>query len=61
MSPKASLFLIVLAAVVIVGSMSVFVVDEREHALRFQFGEIVDASYEPGLHFKWPVIQNVVK
>jgi membrane protease subunit HflC len=41
--------------------MSVFVVDEREHALKFQLGEIVRADYEPGLHFKWPFFQNVAK
>lgn len=38
-----------------------FIVDEREHALKFQFGEIIGADYEPGLHFKFPFINNVVK
>ena len=41
--------------------MSVFTVDEREHALKFRFGEIVQAGYEPGLHFKLPVIHTVTK
>jgi membrane protease subunit HflC len=41
---------------------SVFVVDERELAIRFQLGEIVRADYTPGLHWKapWP-INNVRK
>ena len=61
MSPRFNLLLIVVAAIVIVVRMSVFTVDEREHALKFQFGEIVQAGYEPGLHFKIPLIQNVQK
>jgi len=61
MGPKFSLALILIALAVIVGGMSVFTVDEREHALKFQFGEIVGTGYEPGLHFKIPFIQNVAK
>ena len=38
---------------------SVFVVDEREYAVRFRFGEIVDADYEAGLHVKLPFVNNV--
>ena len=61
MSPRMSFSLIVIVAIAIVVGMSVFVVDEREHALKFQLGEIVRSDYEPGLHFKWPFVQNVVK
>jgi membrane protease subunit HflC len=55
------MLLIVLVAVVIVVRMSVFTVDEREHALKFRFGEIVQADYEPGLHLKIPLVHNVEK
>jgi membrane protease subunit HflC len=61
MSPRINLLLIALVAVVIVVRMSVFSVDEREHALKFRFSEIVQADYEPGLHFKIPLINNVRK
>lgn len=47
-------------ALVIVG-LSAFTVNERELAIKLQLGRIVNADYEPGLHFKWPVIQNVRK
>jgi membrane protease subunit HflC len=40
---------------------SVFTVDERQEAILFQFGEIIKADYEPGLHFKIPFINNVRK
>jgi membrane protease subunit HflC len=53
--------LIVTVLVVIVARMSMFTVDMREYALKFRIGEIVKADYEPGLHFKWPLINNVGK
>ncbi len=40
---------------------SVFTVDERQEAILFQFGEIIEADYEPGMHFKIPFINNVRK
>jgi membrane protease subunit HflC len=40
---------------------SVFVVDLRERALVRQFGEIVGTDYAPGLHFKIPLFQDVLK
>jgi modulator of FtsH protease HflC len=46
-------------AVLIVLSMSAFTVDQRQRAIIFQLGEIKDLIEEPGLHFKWPLIQNV--
>jgi membrane protease subunit HflC len=49
----------ILVAVLILGSLSVFSVDETETAIRFRLGEIVEADYKPGLHFKLPFINNV--
>jgi membrane protease subunit HflC len=50
------------ALILLVGLSSVFVVDERQAAIKFQLGEIVHSDYAPGLHFKapWP-INNVRK
>jgi membrane protease subunit HflC len=45
--------------VLIVLSLSAFTVDQRQRAIVFQLGEIKDLIEEPGLHFKWPLIQNV--
>jgi len=42
-------------------AMSLFMVDETQTAIRFQLGEIVEANYKPGLHWKWPLINNVRK
>jgi membrane protease subunit HflK len=40
-------------------AMSMFTVDQRRFAIVFQLGEIKDVISEPGLNFKWPLIQNV--
>ncbi len=48
-----------LAALVLLGTFSIFTVDETQTAIRFRLGEIVGANYEPGLHFKLPIFNNV--
>lgn len=55
---------IALAALVValfVALNSVFIVDEREKVLVLQFGAVADIKEEPGLAFKLPFIQNVVR
>ncbi|MCG7494324.1 protease modulator HflC [Thalassobius sp. Cn5-15] len=55
-------FLIPVVVIAIVGVLSsVFVVDEREKALVLQFGQIRAVKQEPGLSFKIPLIQEVVR
>jgi len=61
MSPKANVLLILAVAVLLLGRMSVFTVDEREHAIKFRFQEIIKADYQPGLHFKIPFVNTVEK
>jgi len=55
------LILIVLIAILFIGSASIFTVDQREKAIVFRLGEIVRTDLEPGLHFKMPFINNVRK
>ena len=57
-----SAFLLPAAAVVVVGLLSsMFIVDERQKALVLQFGQIVRVEEDPGLAFKLPLIQEVVR
>ncbi len=50
------------AALVVVGILSsLFIVDEREKALVLQFGQVRSVKESPGLAFKIPVIQEVVR
>ncbi|OOY39264.1 HflC protein [Solemya velum gill symbiont] len=38
-----------------------FVVDEREVAIKLRLGEIVETEYDPGVHFRIPLINSVIK
>ena len=40
---------------------SVYQVRENEVAVRFQIGRIIESEIQPGIHFKLPLIQNVLK
>ena len=53
---------VIVALFVLVGvvSSTVFVVDQRQYAVVFAFGEIKEVIQEPGLRFKLPPpLQNV--
>ncbi|HXV12038.1 MAG TPA: protease modulator HflC, partial [Burkholderiales bacterium] len=45
--------------VLIIASMSIFVVDQRQNAIVFRLGEVVGVKTEPGLYFKLPFVDNV--
>jgi membrane protease subunit HflC len=46
-------------ALLVVLGLSIFTVDQRQFAIVFQLGEVKEVISEPGLNFKWPMIQNV--
>src|SRR6056297_1090194 len=59
---RKSALLLPIAVVAVIGVLSsLFIVDEREKALVLQFGQIRQVVEEPGLGFKIPIIQEVVK
>jgi membrane protease subunit HflC len=41
--------------------LTAFTVNERELAIKLQVGEVVESAYEPGIHFKIPIIQTIRK
>ena len=53
--------LVLLAGLGVLAGMSVFTVDERQVAILLQFGKVERTDLKPGLHFKVPVVQNVMK
>ena len=61
MNGKGNLLLLAVIAVVGGVLLSLFTVDEREYAVKLQFGEIIRTDYEPGLHMKIPFVNNVIK
>ena len=52
---------IVVALMAFITYSSLFVVDERQKALVLQFGQVADVKEDPGLAFKLPFIQQVVR
>ena len=59
-SGKTFFAVILIGAIVLLGRSSFFIVNENEVALLLRLGEIVDADFKPGLHFKMPVVQDAV-
>ncbi|RQW29416.1 protease modulator HflC [Rhodobacteraceae bacterium CH30] len=51
--------LVALVAGLLLLSMSMFTVDQRQYAMVFQFGEVVRIISKPGIQFKVPFLQNV--
>ena len=49
----------IIAIALVVASAAIFTVDQRQHALIMQFGEVREVISKPGLYFKWPMVQNV--
>ena len=59
MKNYTSLLLGVVVALFLLTSMSLYTVDQRQQAIVFQLGEVVDVRTAPGLYFKIPLVQNV--
>src|SRR5438552_7340358 len=51
--------LALVVAVVLVLSQSLYTVDQKQFAIKFQLGEFIDAKTEAGLYFKVPLVQNI--
>ena len=52
---------IITGLVLVAIGLSAFTVNERELAIKLQVGKVVRSDYEPGLHWKIPIFQNVRK
>ena len=42
-------------------TQSIYVVKETERAVKLRFGEIIEFDVDPGLHFKLPIVNTVIK
>ena len=61
MNPKGVVGLVLLGIVLLLGLSAVFTVDEREQVLVIRFGKINKVVREPGLNFKVPVLDELVR
>ncbi len=59
MKTNQGILLGIIIALFILASSSLYIVDQREKAIVFQLGEVVDVRTDPGLYFKIPMVQNV--
>ncbi|WP_299045343.1 protease modulator HflC [uncultured Tateyamaria sp.] len=58
---RSAFLLPIVVVIAAIGLSSLYIVDEREKALVLQFGRVVDIKEDPGLAFKIPLIQEVVR
>ena len=59
MSARMNLFIFLGLVLVVIANLSIFYVDQRERALLLHIGQVKRADYQPGIHFKWPVVDDV--
>jgi len=59
MNKNQGVLLGIIIALFILASSSLFIVDQRQKAIVFQLGEVVDVKEDPGLYLKIPMVQNV--
>ncbi|MGH8677223.1 MAG: protease modulator HflC [Burkholderiales bacterium] len=59
MRPNVTGVLIAVVALLILASLSLFTVDQRQQAIVFRLGEVVSIMTEPGLYAKIPLVDNV--
>jgi modulator of FtsH protease HflC len=59
MRRNAGMLMIGLLLLALVLAMSLYTVDQRKAAIKFQLGEVVAVQTEPGLYFLVPIFQNV--
>lgn len=61
MNGKSSVAVVVAGLLIILAMSSLYIVDERQSAIKLRFSEVVDTDVQPGLHWKIPLIEEVRK
>lgn len=59
MRAKLGAIVTALIGLAVIAALSLFVVDQRQNAIVFRLGEIVDIKTQSGLYFKVPILDNV--
>ena len=61
MSFRTLVMAVLLIVTIAVLSDSIYTVKETERAIKLRFGAVEQADVPPGLHFKWPIADNIRK
>ncbi|SFV54907.1 HflC protein [hydrothermal vent metagenome] len=56
----SKIILIILVGLVFIAKSALYIVDEREIAIKFKLGEIISIIEKPGIYFKTPFVNNVL-
>jgi membrane protease subunit HflC len=59
MRNRLSTVLVGVLVALVIGALSLFVVDQRQNAIVFRLGEVIAIKTAPGLYFKVPLLDNV--
>lgn len=59
MSGKQVIVLALIGVLIVLALGSTFTVDERERVVTLRLGQITGTDLKPGLHFKWPIVEDV--
>ncbi len=61
MSMRMNILFVLAALALMIISSSFFIINETERGVKLQFGKVVDADIQPGIHWKIPMIEVVKK
>ena len=60
MQKKGTILVVILFIIALAVSQALFVVDQTQQAIVIMMGKPMKGTHEPGLHFKLPLVQQVV-
>ncbi len=58
---KSKALLVLLIGIGVITVLSMFRVQQTELALKLRLGKVERTDYEPGLHFRWPFVDEIFK
>ena len=61
MNAKTAVIVLIVALAALLGSQTFYTVNETEKAVLLQFGKLIEANIDPGLHIKTPFVNEVKK
>jgi membrane protease subunit HflC len=61
MTSRSTGLLVLLAALLLLGSSTLYVIQETEKAVKLRFGRLIQTDIQPGLHIKIPLADKIRK
>ena len=56
---KATGLVLIVAVVLLFSSGALYIIEEKDRAIKLEFGKLVDSDLKPGLHIKVPVMHEI--